>query len=57
VGFETPYRSLQGWLWELDETLWHLARRLPDYAPRKKQRKKPTLIQLSLLEDSQVAQE
>ena len=28
--FETPYRSLQGWLWELDETQWQLAKRLPD---------------------------
>ena len=38
--FETPYRSLQGRLWELDETMWHLAKRLPEYAPRKKRRKK-----------------
>jgi hypothetical protein len=30
--FETPYRSLQGSLWELDETLWQLAKRL-DLAP------------------------
>jgi len=55
--FETPYRSLQGWLWTLDETLWHLAKRLPDYAPRKKRRKKTLPMQLSLLEDSQVVQE
>jgi hypothetical protein len=55
--FETPYRSLQGWLWELDETLWHLARRLPDYAPRKKRRDKPLPLQLPLLEDPPVAQE
>jgi len=55
--FETSYRSLQGRLWELDETLWHLAKRLPEYAPRKKRRKKTTLIQLSLLEDEPAAQE
>jgi len=55
--FETPYRSLQGRLWELDETLWHLAKRLPEYAPRKKQRKKPMPLQLPLLEDPPVAQE
>ena len=55
--FETPYRSLQGWLWELDETLWHLAKRLPDYAPRKKRRDKPLPLQLPLLEDPPVAQE
>jgi putative transposase len=52
--FEKPYRSLQGWLWELDETLWHLAKRLPDYAPRKKRRKKPMPLQLPLLEDPPV---
>jgi putative transposase len=50
--FETPYRSLQGQLWELDDTLWQLAKRLPDYAPRKKHAKQPKPIQLSLLEDS-----
>ncbi len=55
--FETPYRSLQGWLWELDETLWHLAKRLPEYAPRKKRRKKPMPLQLPLLQDPPVAQE
>ncbi len=55
--FETPYRSLQGRLWELDETLWHLAKRLPDYTSRKKQQKKPMPLQLPLLEDPPVAQE
>src|SRR6266581_1258834 len=55
--FETPYRSLQGWLWKLDETMWHLAKRLPDYAPRKKRQKKPMPLQLPLLEDPPVAQE
>jgi hypothetical protein len=56
--FETSYRSLQGRLWELDETMWYLAKRLPDYAPRKKRRKKPlTPIQLSLLEDPPATQE
>ena len=54
--FETPYRSLQGRLWELDETLWHRALRLPDYAPRKKRQKKPMPLQLPLLEDPPVAQ-
>ena len=55
--FETPYRSMQGRLWELDETLWYLAKRLPEYAPRKKRRQKSIPIQLSLLEDPQIAQE
>jgi putative transposase len=50
--FETPYRSPQGWLWELDETMWHLAKRLPEYAPRKRQRKQTSYIQPSLLEES-----
>jgi putative transposase len=51
--FETPYRSPQGWLWELDDTLWHLAKRLPDYAPRKRRRKKTPYIQPPLLEELQ----
>jgi putative transposase len=55
--FETPYCSLQGWLWELDETLWHRALRLPDYAPRKQRRNRPRPLQLPLLEDPPVAQE
>ena len=55
--FETSYRSMQGWLWELDETLWQLAKRLPEYAPRKKRRNKPMPLQLPLLEDPPVAQE
>jgi putative transposase len=46
--FETPYHSLQGRLWELDETLWHLAKRLPDYAPRKKRRPTTAATQLPL---------
>lgn len=33
---QTPYHSPQGQLWELDETLWKLATRLQDYAPRKR---------------------
>jgi putative transposase len=37
--FETPYRSPQGWLWELDDTMWKLAKRLPEYAPRKRRKK------------------
>src|SRR5258708_23904936 len=55
--FETSYGSLQGRLWELDETMWHLASRLPDYARRKKPRKKTMLVQLPLLEDPPVDQE
>ncbi len=50
--FETPYRSLQGRLWELDETMWHLAKRLPDYAPRKQRRKQTSSMQPALLEES-----
>ena len=38
--FETSYRSLQVWLWELDETLWHLARRLPRLHTSKETAKK-----------------
>jgi hypothetical protein len=53
--FETPYRSPQGWLWELDDTMWKLAKRLPEYAPRKR-RKKTTSIQLPLPEESQATQ-
>ena len=49
--------SLQGRLWELDETLWKLAKRLPDYAPQRKRRIKTMPIQLSLLEDLQATQE
>ena len=51
--FETPYRSPQGRLWELDETIWHLAKRLPDYAPRRRRRKPSLNIQPPLLEESQ----
>ncbi len=51
--FETPYRSLQGWLWELDGTMWQLAKRLPDYAPREPRRKQASYIQPLLLEESQ----
>src|SRR6266568_1217149 len=40
---------------EYEET--PLAKRLPDYAPRKKRRKKPMPLQLPLLEDPPVAQE
>lgn len=45
--FTTPYASPQGWLWELDETQWKLATRLPDYAPRK--RRKPSVMMQSTL--------
>jgi transposase len=34
--FLTPYQSHQRQLWELDETLWKFATRLPDYAPRQR---------------------
>ena len=50
--FETPYRSPQGWLWELDDTMWSLAKRLPAYAPRKRGREKSAPLQLRLLEES-----
>jgi putative transposase len=50
--FEIPYRSPQGWLSELDESMWSLAKRLPDYAPRKRGRKKSVPLQLPLLEES-----
>lgn len=50
--FEMPYRSLQGQFWELDESLWQLAKRLPDYATHRKRRTKPEPLQLSLLEDT-----
>jgi hypothetical protein len=46
--FQTPYRSLQEHLWDLDETIWKLATRLPDYAPRKKRVKHAPVIQPSL---------
>jgi hypothetical protein len=49
--FETPYRSPQGCLWELDDTMWSLAKRLPDYAPRKRRREKGMPLQLPLLEE------
>lgn len=51
--FETPYRSPQGHLWELDDSLWQLAKRLPDYAPRRRRRKQTQDIQPPLLEESQ----
>jgi len=38
--FETPYRSLQGRLWKLDETIWHLATRLPRVRTSKETPKK-----------------
>lgn len=53
--FETPYRSPQGWLWELDDTMWKLAKRLPDDAPGKR-RRKSTYIQPTLLDEPQVNQ-
>ena len=37
-----PYRSLQGRLWELDETMWHLAKGLPEYAPAMRSAEKDT---------------
>ena len=46
--FETPSRSAQGLLWELDETMWQLAKRLPDCAPRRRH-KKIAALQLPLL--------
>ena len=49
--FETPYGSLQGRLWELDDSLWQLAKRLPDYAPRRKRRKENGVFQPPLLDE------
>jgi transposase InsO family protein len=48
--FETPFRSPQGRLWELDETEWKLATRLPDIAPRKR-RKRGKAIQPTLFDE------
>ena len=33
---QTPYRLLEGQLWEQDDKLWKFATKLPDYAPRKR---------------------
>ncbi len=51
--FETPYSSRQGRLWELDDTMWQLAKRLPEYAPRRPHRKQTGYVQLPLLEELQ----
>ena len=54
--FETVYRSPQGQLWELDETQWNLATRLPDYAPRKRRSKGAPLSQPALFIDPEANQ-
>lgn len=54
--FETVYRSPQGQLWEIDETQWNLAIRLPDYAPRKRRRRGTPLSQLPLFIDPEAGQ-
>lgn len=53
--FETPYRSPQGQLWELDETLWKLATRLREYAPRKR-RKQAASFQPPLFDEPRTEQ-
>jgi hypothetical protein len=55
--FTTPYRSAQGQFWELDETLWLLAKRLPDYAPRKKRQPTTLPTQIPLLKDAPATRE
>ena len=52
--FTTPYAAPQGWLWELDETQWKLATRLPEYAPRKR-RKPSQVVQATLLTEAKEA--
>lgn len=46
--FETRYRSTQLDLWQPGEVEWHLVKRLPDYAPRRKRRASHDVIQASL---------
>jgi hypothetical protein len=48
--FITPYASPQAQLWESDAVEWRLARRLPDYSPRRRKRRAAE-AQLRLLED------
>jgi hypothetical protein len=40
--YETPFRSPQLALWELDDTEWLKVIRRPDYAPRQPRRAAPT---------------
>ncbi|MBO0791609.1 MAG: helix-turn-helix domain-containing protein [Ktedonobacteraceae bacterium] len=44
--FETRYRSSQLELWQSGEVEWHLVKRLPDYAPRRKRRVEGDVIQI-----------
>src|SRR5947209_4138681 len=54
--FETPYQSPQQHLWEPDSIEWHLAQRLPDYAPRHFRKHKADYVQPPLLDEPQVDQ-
>ncbi len=54
--FETPYQSLQQHLWEPGTVEWHLAQRLPEYAPRRSHKRKADYVQPPFLNDSQVDQ-
>jgi putative transposase len=46
--FETPFRSPQVALWELDDTEWLKVIRRPDYAPRQSRQEPPTQAALLL---------
>jgi hypothetical protein len=46
--FETPYRSPQLALWELDDTEWLTVIRRPDDAPRQARQEPPRQASLSL---------
>jgi hypothetical protein len=52
--FQTPYQSPQQHLWEPDSVEWHLAQRLPDYAPRHLREHKADYVQPPLLDEPQV---
>jgi transposase InsO family protein len=54
--FVTPYHLRQRQLWDLDETLWKLATRLPDYAPRKRRQTPPDARQDPLFPPNKAAQ-
>src|SRR5512135_235080 len=45
--FETRYRTPQLHLWQNGEVEWHLVRRLPDYAPRRKRKAVRDAVQAS----------
>jgi transposase len=49
--FATPYASPQVHLWEPEAVEWRLARRLPDYAPRRRRTRADVDLQPVLLEE------